>query len=180
MNEIRKQYKILAKKWHPDVNKAPHAEKTFQEITQAYDMLKQQGKADLGGSGANSQKHTWRPPPGKNPWAHRDFKSHQEEDDEREERWRNNPFLRGLFRLANNGYVNALVCATALAIAIGYRFVVQTRMEVLADLRVSHQEEKFDRLSLMSPQLLSADERRQRRLAEGQRNSSALITLITL
>jgi curved DNA-binding protein CbpA len=38
--DIRKQYLLLAKKWHPDVNKDPAAEETFQEITEAFNVTK--------------------------------------------------------------------------------------------------------------------------------------------
>ncbi len=37
--EIRKQYKRLAKEWHPDKNKAPEAEAKFIEISKAYELL---------------------------------------------------------------------------------------------------------------------------------------------
>lgn len=37
--EIKKAFKKLTKKWHPDVSKDPNAEKKFSEITEAYDVL---------------------------------------------------------------------------------------------------------------------------------------------
>ena len=37
--EIRKQYKKLAKEWHPDKNKSPEAEAKFIEISKAYELL---------------------------------------------------------------------------------------------------------------------------------------------
>lgn len=37
--DIRKSYQRLAKKWHPDVNKAPEAEARFKEIAEAYEVL---------------------------------------------------------------------------------------------------------------------------------------------
>lgn len=37
--EIKKAYQKLAKKWHPDVNKAPEAEAKFKEAAEAYDVL---------------------------------------------------------------------------------------------------------------------------------------------
>lgn len=37
--EIKKAYQTLAKKWHPDVNKAPEAEARFKEAAEAYEVL---------------------------------------------------------------------------------------------------------------------------------------------
>ncbi len=37
--EIKKSYKKLAKKYHPDVNKSPEAEKKFKDISEAYNVL---------------------------------------------------------------------------------------------------------------------------------------------
>jgi curved DNA-binding protein len=37
--EIKKQYRILAKKYHPDLNKSPEAEDKFKEINAAYEVL---------------------------------------------------------------------------------------------------------------------------------------------
>lgn len=39
--EIRKRYRELVKKFHPDVNKNPNAEKKFIEIQEAYEILMQ-------------------------------------------------------------------------------------------------------------------------------------------
>ena len=38
--ELTTSYRKLARKWHPDVNKAPEATDKFKEIQQAYDILK--------------------------------------------------------------------------------------------------------------------------------------------
>ncbi len=64
-DEIKKAYRKLSKKYHPDINKAPGAEEKFKEITEAYEVLSndqkkanydQYGSADgptgFGGGGA--------------------------------------------------------------------------------------------------------------------------------
>ena len=38
-DEIKRQYRKLAKKYHPDVNKEPGAEDKFKEVQEAYDVL---------------------------------------------------------------------------------------------------------------------------------------------
>lgn len=43
-SEIKKSYRNLARKYHPDVNKAPDAEEKFKEIKEAYDVLSDQQK----------------------------------------------------------------------------------------------------------------------------------------
>jgi DnaJ-class molecular chaperone len=42
--DIRKAYRRLARKLHPDVNPDPAAEATFKEVTAAYDVLSDAGK----------------------------------------------------------------------------------------------------------------------------------------
>ncbi|MBP8591452.1 DnaJ domain-containing protein [Candidatus Shapirobacteria bacterium] len=42
--EIKKAYRRLALKWHPDRNKAPGAEEKFKEINEAYEVLSDPGK----------------------------------------------------------------------------------------------------------------------------------------
>ena len=37
--DIKESYKQLARKWHPDKNKAPNAEEKFKEINKAYNIL---------------------------------------------------------------------------------------------------------------------------------------------
>lgn len=44
---IRKAYKRLARKWHPDVNKEPGAEQRFKEINAAYDVVGDEEKRRL-------------------------------------------------------------------------------------------------------------------------------------
>ena len=43
-DEIKKAYRSLAKKYHPDVNKEPGAEEKFKEINEAYDTLSDDSK----------------------------------------------------------------------------------------------------------------------------------------
>ena len=38
-DEIKKAFRTLAKKYHPDVNKAADAEEKFKEINEAYEVL---------------------------------------------------------------------------------------------------------------------------------------------
>lgn len=58
--EIKRSYRRLARKYHPDVNKEPGAEDRFKEINRAYEVLSEPevrarydrfGEAGLGGSG---------------------------------------------------------------------------------------------------------------------------------
>jgi curved DNA-binding protein len=46
-NEIKKEYRKLARKYHPDVNKSADAEKRFKEIGEAYEVLKDPEKRKL-------------------------------------------------------------------------------------------------------------------------------------
>ncbi len=39
-DEIKKAYKSMAKKYHPDLNKSPDAAEKMKEINAAYDVLK--------------------------------------------------------------------------------------------------------------------------------------------
>lgn len=56
-DEIKKAYRSLAKKYHPDVSKEPDAEVKFKEVQEAYDVLndpqKRQQYDQFGHAGAN-------------------------------------------------------------------------------------------------------------------------------
>ena len=43
-DEIKRAYRRLAKKYHPDVNKSPGAEEKFKEINEAYEILSDPSK----------------------------------------------------------------------------------------------------------------------------------------
>ena len=38
-DDIKSAYRLLAKKWHPDINKEPHAAEEFKKVQKAYDIL---------------------------------------------------------------------------------------------------------------------------------------------
>jgi len=65
-DDIKKAYRRLARKYHPDVSKEPNAEARFKELGEAYEVLKDADKRAeydqlrrFGGDGAE-----FRPPPG--------------------------------------------------------------------------------------------------------------------
>jgi curved DNA-binding protein len=64
--EIQKTYRKLARKYHPDVNKAADADRRFKEINEAYEVLRDPEKRKkydaLGANWKNGQD--FAPPPG--------------------------------------------------------------------------------------------------------------------
>ncbi len=64
--DIQRAYRKLARKYHPDLNKAPDAEQKFKEVNEAYQVLKdpekRQNYDQLGAGWQEGQD--FRPPPG--------------------------------------------------------------------------------------------------------------------
>ena len=74
--EIKKAYRLLARKFQPDVSKEANAEERFKEIQEAYEALKDPEKrAAYDQLGAWRQGQQFRPPPG---WEERFGGSHFE------------------------------------------------------------------------------------------------------
>jgi len=62
--EIKKAYRRLARKYHPDVSKAADAKERFQEVSEAYETLKDKEKrAAYDGLGSFRPGQDFRPPP---------------------------------------------------------------------------------------------------------------------
>ena len=66
--EIKKQYRRLARKYHPDVSKLSNAEARFKEVNEAYDVLKDKEKRSnydrFGSADGNPFQGGFTPPPG--------------------------------------------------------------------------------------------------------------------
>ncbi len=64
-DEIKRAYRKLARKFHPDINKTPAAEKKFKEVGEAYEVLKDPEKrAAYDNFGSNWQQgQHFQPPP---------------------------------------------------------------------------------------------------------------------
>lgn len=66
-DDVQKAYRKLARKYHPDVNKAEGAETRFKEINEAYEVLKdpaKRAKYDQFGSAWKQAQASGSPPPG--------------------------------------------------------------------------------------------------------------------
>ncbi|HEY8067760.1 MAG TPA: DnaJ C-terminal domain-containing protein [Burkholderiales bacterium] len=62
--DIKKAYRKLARKYHPDVSKEPNAKERFQEVAEAYETLKDKEKrAAYDGLGNIDPGQEFRPPP---------------------------------------------------------------------------------------------------------------------
>lgn len=70
-DEIKRAYRKMAKKYHPDVNKEPGAEEKFKEVQEAYDVLSDDNKKaaydryghaafdQTGGFGGGARRFWW-------------------------------------------------------------------------------------------------------------------------
>jgi curved DNA-binding protein len=63
-DEIKKNYRKLARKYHPDVSKEANAKEKFQEVSEAYETLKDKEKrAAYDSLGSHRAGQDFRPPP---------------------------------------------------------------------------------------------------------------------
>jgi curved DNA-binding protein len=76
-DEIKKQFRRLARKYHPDVSKASDAEARFKEINEAYEVLKDKDKRTnydrFGTADGNPFQGGFTPPPGGSSWNKTNF-----------------------------------------------------------------------------------------------------------
>ncbi len=80
--DIKRAYRKLARKYHPDVSKEPNAEEKFKEVQEAYEALKDSKKRSaydqLGSQWKNGQD--FRPPPNWHEYSHVDPSTFQQEN----------------------------------------------------------------------------------------------------
>ena len=63
-DELKKAYRKLARKYHPDVSKEANAKEKFQEVSEAYETLKDKEKrAAYDSLGSHRPGQDFRPPP---------------------------------------------------------------------------------------------------------------------
>jgi curved DNA-binding protein len=63
-DDIKKAYRRLARKYHPDVSKEKDAKERFQEVAEAYETLKDKAKRDAYDNlGSHASGQEFRPPP---------------------------------------------------------------------------------------------------------------------
>ena len=75
-DEIKKAYRKLARKYHPDVSKEPNAKEKFQDVSEAYETLRDKEKrAAYDGLGSFRPGQDFRPPPD---WSERFGRGGQE------------------------------------------------------------------------------------------------------
>lgn len=75
--EIKRAYRKLARKYHPDVSKEHNAEARFKEINEANEVLKDPEKRATYDALGSSWRagDDFRPPPGAGGWGDFDFKT---------------------------------------------------------------------------------------------------------
>src|SRR4051812_19252499 len=63
-DEVKKAYRKLARKYHPDVSKEANAKEKFQDVSEAYETLKDKEKrAGYDSLGSHRPGQDFRPPP---------------------------------------------------------------------------------------------------------------------